>query len=225
MAVKYISYLRVSTDRQGKSGLGLEAQRKQVNDFITSCGGILESEFIEIESGKKNDRPELCKAIRQSQLTGYKLIIAKLDRLSRSLHYITSLAESKIDFVVCDLPGCDQFTINLYGALAQREREMISQRTKSALQAAKLRGKTLGNPMNLDEVAAAKGRMLGVAARINKADEFAGKVIPIIVDYQQQGFSLNQIAKELNKKGVLTARGKSGAWTPTAVKNVLTRMA
>lgn len=148
---KYISYLRVSTDRQGKSGLGLEAQRKQVNDFIASCGGSLMSEFIEIESGKNNDRVELGKAIRQSQLTGCKLVIAKLDRLSRSLHYITSLSESKIDFIVCDLPGCDQFTINLYGALAQREREMISQRTKSALESAKARGKVLGNPQNLNE--------------------------------------------------------------------------
>jgi DNA invertase Pin-like site-specific DNA recombinase len=222
-AGKYISYLRVSTDRQGKSGLGLEAQRKQVSDFISCCGGSLDGEYIEVESGKNNDRAELRKAIRQSQLTGNKLVIAKLDRLSRSLHYITSLAESKIDFIVCDLPGCDQFTINLYGALAQREREMISQRTKAALQAAKARGKALGNPKNLNDVAAAKGRIAGVKVRKGKADDFAGKVIPIIAEYQEQGLSLNQIARKLNESGVLTARGKVGGWTPTAVKNALAR--
>ena len=223
-AGKYISYLRVSTDRQGKSGLGLEAQRKQVSDFIASNGGSLDGEYIEVESGKNNERAELGKAIRQSQLTGSKLVIAKLDRLSRSLHYITSLAESKIDFIVCDLPGCDQFTINLYGALAQREREMISQRTKSALQAAKARGLVLGNPKNLNDVAAAKGRIIGVEVRKGKADDFAGKVTPMITEYQEQGLSLNQIAKTLNEKGVLTARGKAGGWTPTAVKNALARV-
>lgn len=220
-AGKYISYLRVSTDKQGKSGLGLEAQRKQVADFISSCGGTLEKEFIEVESGKKDNRVELTKAIRQSQLTGGKLIIAKLDRLSRSLHYITSLAESKIDFVVCDLPGCDQFTINLYGALAQRERELISQRTKNSLHALKDRGVVLGNPKNLTVEHAAKGRVLGVAERKRKALLFAGKVAPIIYDFQGKGLSLNQIAYHLNQAEVLTSSGKVGSWTPTAVKNVL----
>jgi len=221
----YIAYYRVSTDKQGKSGLGLEAQKKQVHDFITSNNGELTAEYVEVESGKNNERPKLAKAIRQSQLTGNKLVIAKLDRLSRSLHYITSLAESKIDFVVCDLPGCDQFTINLYGALAQRERELISTRTKAALQAAKARGTTLGTPENLNKEAAAKGRALGVIARQKKADEFAEKVTPIIKDHVSEGLSLNQIARELNKANILTARGKAGSWTPTAVKNVLTRQA
>ncbi|MCP3176103.1 recombinase family protein [Desulfuromonas sp. KJ2020] len=221
----YIAYYRVSTDRQGKSGLGLDAQKKQVRDFISNGNGTLTAEYVEVESGKNNDRPELAKAIRQSQLTGNKLVIAKLDRLSRSLHYITSLAESKVDFIVCDLPGCDQFTINLYGALAQRERELISTRTKSALQASKARGKVLGSPQNLTEDAAAKGRVLGVEARKQKADEFAEKVAPIINGYINDGLSLNQIARELNKDNILTARGKAGSWTPTAVKNVLDRLA
>jgi DNA invertase Pin-like site-specific DNA recombinase len=221
---KYISYLRVSTDKQGKSGLGLEAQRKQVADFIASCGGSLDVEFIEVESGKNDNRLELGKAIRQSQLTGGKLIIAKLDRLSRSLHYITSLAESKIDFIVCDLPGCDQFTINLYGALAQRERELISIRTKNSLQALKERGVMLGSPKNLNQDSAAKGRVLGVVARKGKADIFASKVAPIIAEYQNEGLSLNKIAKKLNASGILSARNKVGAWTPTAVKNAIYRI-
>ncbi|PLY09624.1 MAG: resolvase [Desulfuromonas sp.] len=220
---RFTSYLRVSTDRQGKSGLGLEAQRKQVSDFISASGGVLDAEFIEVESGKNNNREELEKAIRHSQLTGSKLVIAKLDRLSRSLHYITSLAESKIEFVVCDLPGCDQFTINLYGAMAQREVELVSQRTKMALRAAKSKGKTLGNPQNLNASSAAKGRRLGVLARKEKAVSFAKKVTPKINELQSKGLSLNQIARELNESGILTARGKTGSWTPTAVKNVILR--
>lgn len=220
----YIAYYRVSTDKQGKSGLGLAAQQKQVHDFTSSNNGKISAEYIEVESAKHNDRPELAKAIRQSQLTGHKLIIAKLDRLSRSLHYITSLAESKIDFVVCDLPGCDQFTINLYGALAQRERELISTRTKLALQAAKARGVTLGTPQNLDEAAAAKGRTLGVIARQMKADEFAKNISPVIQGHLHNGMSLNQIARELNRTKILTPRGKTGSWTPTAVKNILKRL-
>jgi DNA invertase Pin-like site-specific DNA recombinase len=219
----YIAYFRVSTDQQGKSGLGLDAQKKQVNDFITANNGRLSGEFVEIESGKNNNRPELQSAIRQSQLTGHKLIIAKLDRLSRSLNYITSLAESKIDFVVCDLPGCDQFTINLYGALAQRERELISIRTKSALQAAKARGTVLGKPENLSLEAAATGRAAGRAARVATADLFAGKVRPMIEDLQSGGMSLNGIAKELNRMEILTASGKVGTWTATAVRNLLNR--
>lgn len=220
----YIAYYRVSTDKQGKSGLGLEAQQKQVHDFISSSNGNITAEYVEVESAKRNDRPELGKAIRQSQLTGHKLIIAKLDRLSRSLHYITSLAESKVDFVVCDLPGCDQFTINLYGALAQRERELISTRTKSALQAAKARGVILGMPQNLNAAAAAKGRTLGVQARQIKADKFAKNLSPIVHGYVEKGMSLNQIAKELNNANILTPRGKTGSWTPTTVKNVINRL-
>jgi DNA invertase Pin-like site-specific DNA recombinase len=108
--------------------------------------------------------------------------------------------------------------------MAQRERELIAIRTKSALQAAKARGVVLGNPKNLDEDSAAKGRVLGVAARKGIADVFAGKVTPIIADYQEQGLSLNQIAKKLNESGVLTARGKAGSWTPTAVKNAFSRV-
>jgi DNA invertase Pin-like site-specific DNA recombinase len=194
----YIAYYRVSTDKQGKSGLGMDAQKKQVHDFISSNSGRLTAEYTEVESGKKNDRPELAKAIRQSQLTGSKLVIAKLDRLSRSLHYITSLAESKVDFIVCDLPGCDQFTINLYGALAQRERELISSRTKAALQAAKARGKVLGSPQNLTEDAAAKGRVMGVEVRVKKADEFAEKVAPIIMSHDSEGDLLSKRISSLN---------------------------
>jgi DNA invertase Pin-like site-specific DNA recombinase len=221
--MNYIAYYRVSTDKQGKSGLGIDAQKKQVQDFITGCNGNLRGEYTEIESGKQNDRPELAKAIRQAQLTGSKLVIAKLDRLSRSLYYITSLAESRIDFVVCDLPGCDQFTINLYGALAQRERELISQRTKSALQAAKARGKKLGTnnlKPELVKVASEKGVKI-IKAR---ADEFASRVMPVISAMQEQGKGLREIARELTNLGVKTARGKE-EWTPSAVKNAINRAA
>ncbi|TLM67217.1 MAG: resolvase [Deltaproteobacteria bacterium] len=224
MSSGYVAYYRVSTDRQGKSGLGLDAQKKQVCDFISNSNGRLTGEFVEVESGRNNDRPELAKAIRQSQLTGSRLVIAKLDRLSRSLNYITSLAESRVDFVVCDLPGCDQFTINLYGALAQRERELISQRTKAALQAAKAKNVKLGTPENLTPEAARLGREEGVRARQRLADAFALNVAEVIKEYQSEGLSLNQIAREMNNRGILTARGKANAWTPTTVRNVLLRL-
>lgn len=218
--MRYVAYYRVSTQKQGKSGLGLDAQRKMVSDFIAGNGGELVSEFTEIESGKLDNRPELLAAMKQADLVGGKLLVGKLDRLSRDLHFITSLQKSRVDFVVCDLPGCDSFTINIYGALAQREREMISARTKAGLQAAKARGKKLGTnnlPPELQQEASAKG----VATIKQNANSFATKVITVIEGMLSQDKSLRAIARELDSLGVQTARG--GKWTPTAVKNVLAR--
>jgi DNA invertase Pin-like site-specific DNA recombinase len=218
--MRYVAYYRVSTQKQGKSGLGLDAQRKMVSDFIAGNGGELVSEFTEVESGKINTRPELLAAMKQADLVGGKLLVGKLDRLSRDLHFITSLQKSRVDFVVCDLPGCDSFTINIYGALAQREREMISARTKAGLQAAKARGQKLGTnnlPPELQQVASAKG----VTVIKQNADTFASKVITVIEGMLSQGKSLRAIARELNSLGVLTSRGKE--WTATAVKNVIER--
>lgn len=123
------------------------------------------------------------------------------------------------------MPAVNKFTIHILAAVAEHEREMISQHTKMALRAAKERGTTLGNPQNLNDIAAAKGRAMGVDSRKFKADEFASKVVPMIQELDCQGFSLNQIAKESNHRNILTARGKVGAWTPTAVKNAITRVA
>lgn len=218
--MRYIAYYRVSTQKQGRSGLGLEAQRRMVSDFIAVNGGELVAEFTEVESGKRDDRPELLAAMKKADLVGARLLVGKLDRLSRDLHFITSLQKSKVDFVVCDLPGCDSFTINIYGALAQREREMISARTKAGLAAAQARGVTLGTN-NLKPELVKEASIKGVKVIKQNADKFAAKVLPLILTMQKDDKSLRAIANELDSLGVQTARG--GRWTPTAVKNVLAR--
>ncbi len=159
--------------------------------------------------------------MRQADLVGGKLLVGKLDRLSRDLHFITSLQKSKVEFTVCDLPGCDSFTINIYGALAQREREMISARTKAGLKAAKARGVSLGTN-NLKPELVREASAKGVAVVKQKADAFADKVLPTIQALYAQHGSLRKVAVELDRLGVHTARGKQ--WTPTAVRNVINRL-
>jgi DNA invertase Pin-like site-specific DNA recombinase len=218
--MKYVAYYRVSTQKQGKSGLGLEAQQKMVNDFVTANGGEIVREFTEVESGKNSDRPELIQAMKHASLIGGRLLVGKLDRLSRDLNFITSLQKNRVDFVVSDLPGCDSFTINIYGALAQREREMISSRTKAGLAAAKARGIKLGtNNLNMELVKEAGAK--GVESIKQNADDFAIKVTPIIQAMKDQGKSYRAIAAELDKLEVKTARG--GKWTARAVINVIER--
>lgn len=222
---KFISYCRVSTAKQGNSGLGLEAQRETIRQYLNGGDWQLIGEFVEVESGKNNDRPELAKALKDCQLTGATLLVAKLDRLSRDIHFITSLEKAGIEFIVCDFPTANRFTIHIFAALAQYERELISQRTKAALAAKKARGAVLGSPENLTEENRDKGRMQGRAAIQDRADRFARMVAPKILEYQDQGIeSLRGIASRLNQDHVLTARGKAGTWTPTAVKNLVDRM-
>lgn len=218
--MKYVAYYRVSTQKQGKSGLGLEAQKKMVTDFVAINGGEIVAEYTEIESGKHDSRPELMSAMKHASLVGGRLLVGKLDRLSRDLHFITSLQKSRVDFVVSDLPGCDSFTINIYGSLAQREREMIASRTKAGLAAAKARGVKLGTN-NLKPELVKDASAKGVQVRQQNADDFAARVKPTIEALIAQGKSLRGVAAELDKLGVKTARG--GVWTPTAVKNVLAR--
>lgn len=218
--MKFIAYYRVSSKKQGRSGLGLEAQQKLVQDFAKANGGEIVQEYTEIESGKVDDRPQLLDAIKHATLIGGKLLVGKLDRISRDLHFITSLQKSHVDFVVADMPNCDSFTIHIYGALGQRERELISSRTKAALAAAKARGVMLGTN-NLDPSKAAEYSKLGVEAVRVMADEYAAKVKPTIAGLQGQGLSLRGVATELNRLGVKTPRGKD--WTATAVKNAMAR--
>lgn len=218
--MRYVAYYRVSTQKQGKSGLGLEAQKKMVADYLASNGGRLVAEYTEIESGKLDDRPELIAAMKHADMVKARLLVGKLDRLSRDLHFITSLQKSKVDFAVCDLPGCDSFTINIYGALAQREREMISARTKAGLQAAKAKGKKLGTN-NLKPEMVQEASAKGVAAIKEEADKFTKKVFPLIQGMQIQGTSLREIARKLDELNVRTARG--GRWTAATVRNVIIR--
>ena len=141
---KFVSYLRVSTARQGRSGLGLEAQRQAVEDFLNGGNWQLVKEFVEVESGKKADRPQLAKAFQLCRLIGAKLVIAKLDRLSRDAHFLLGLEKAGVDFVAADMPQANRLTIGIMAVMAQHEREMISERTKAALAAAKRRGVKLG---------------------------------------------------------------------------------
>jgi DNA invertase Pin-like site-specific DNA recombinase len=221
---KFVSYCRVSTAKQGASGLGLEAQQETIRQYLNGGEWELIKEFVEVESGKNNDRPELAKALKRCQLTGATLLVAKLDRLSRDIHFITSLEKAGIEFTVCDFPTANKFTIHIFAALAQYERELISQRTKAALGAKKARGAVLGKPENLTRAAADQGREKGRKAKLAKADQFAVQVGPTVQEYRTQGMSLNSIATKLNAESILTASGKQGTWTPTAVKNLLARL-
>jgi DNA invertase Pin-like site-specific DNA recombinase len=213
---RFIAYYRVSTDRQGKSGLGLDAQKKAVEDYLNGGPWQLVGEFTEIESGKRSDRPELEKALEACRRQKAKLVIAKLDRLSRNLAFIATLMESSVEFVAVDNPHASKLTVHILAAVAQHEREMISERTKAALQAAKARGKRLGNP-KLSK-AAARGTAAGKAA----ADQFAANVLPVIREIQASGVtSHNAIAAKLNERRVKTARG--GRWSHVQVGMILAR--
>ncbi len=212
----FITYLRVSTDRQGKSGLGLDAQRSAVLDFINGGAANLIAEFTETESGKRNDRPELAEALAVCKKDKAKLVIAKLDRLARNVAFISNLMESGVDFVAVDMPDANRLTVHILAAVAEHEREMISQRTRDALQAAKARGVKLGSPDP------GKGSAIGVAANKEKADRFAANVVPIIREIEASGVTSNLgIAKALNARGIPTARG--GQWYDSTVKNALAR--
>jgi DNA invertase Pin-like site-specific DNA recombinase len=219
---KFISYLRVSTTKQGQSGLGLEAQRKAVTNFLNGGNWTLLAEFVEVESGKKNDRPELNKALAHCKLTGATLVIAKLDRLSRNAHFLLGLQEAGVHFIAADMPTANELTVGIMALVAQEERKAISARTKAALAAAKERGVRLGCPNGAAHLRQ-YGNELGVEAVKRNADERAGKLADVIKEIQTKGItSLKGIADELNRMGVTTARG--GAWYASSVKNLLTRI-
>lgn len=220
---RYVAYLRVSTGKQGKSGLGLEAQRKIVRDTVGRNNWILLHEFIEVESGADDERKQLKLALEMAKRTGSKLLVATLSRLSRDLAFIANLMKTKTQFVCCDFPEANTFTIQILSAMAEYERKLVSERTKAALAARKARGKPIGNPKNLTKEHADKGRKLGNEARQQNADEFAQRVYPVIKGYIDEGLSLNEIARRFKRDGVLTATNKTN-WTPTAVKNVIKRI-
>jgi len=200
----YVAYLRVSTQKQGQSGLGLEAQRAAVQAFVQSTS--LLGEFVEVESGKKNQRPQLVAAIALAKAKGATLLIAKLDRLSRNAGFIFQLRDTGVDFVCCDMPDANTLTVGLFAVLAQHERELISQRTKAALAAKKARGAQLGTPANLTPTATQKGRDRNQAnARTNEHNDRAAAHILLL---REKGFNYSQIAEKLNALRFLTRTGK-----------------
>ena len=220
---KFVSYLRVSTARQGRSGLGLEAQRQAVTDYLDGGRWRLLGEHVEIESGKTDNRPQLAAALHQAKVTGATLIVAKLDRLSRDLAFLANLQKSGVHFLAADMPEANELTIHVMAALAQHERRMISERTRQALAAARRRGVKLGNPNGAAALLrAGKGNSHAVAAIKTQATERAQDVLIVIDDVRGAGAkTLQGIADELNAREIRTARG--GQWYPTTVRNILQR--
>ena len=217
MEGSFVSYLRVSTRRQGESGLGLEAQRQAVSAHTN--GGRLLAEYLEVESGKRNDRPQLLAALAHAQATGATLIIAKPNRLARNVHFISGLMEAGVDFVAADLPSANRLTINVLAAVAEHEREMISARTKAALAAAKARGVRLGNP-NGARALHGCGNAAALAALKASGATHRARVLAIIAAVRADGVtSLRAVAAELSRRGVLAARG--GQWRAVTVRAIL----
>ena len=202
---KYIAYYRVSTQKQGNSGLGIEAQKSALIKFINPSD-ILVQELIDIESGKKNNRPNLLKAIELCKKHEATLLIAKLDRLSRNAAFIFTLRDSQVKFKCCDMPDANSVTIGIMAVLAQDERERTSQRTKDALAELKRQGKKLGSPQNLDFVAKQKG--LEARRKNARENENNVKASAMIDALHRQGKSIYYITKELNRLGFKTRRGK-----------------
>jgi DNA invertase Pin-like site-specific DNA recombinase len=200
----YIAYYRVSTVKQGASGLGLDAQRHTVHQFVRA-GAIL-AEYTEVESGRNNNRIALDKAIAHAKETGAQLVIAKLDRLSRNVAFIFALKDSGVDFVCADMPDANTLTIGIFAAMAQHERELISERTKAALQAKKAQGFRLGSPQNLTYAAQKKGA--SVIATQSRANPHSKSMIGIIQHLHEQQMPIPRIADFLNKNGFRTVRGK-----------------
>lgn len=206
---KYAHYLRVSTDKQGIEGYGIDAQRAAVQKYTPAA------EFIEVESGKRKDRPELLKALDYCKKNKTVLVVAKLDRLARNVSFVSMLMESKVEFICADFPTANNLTIHILSAVAEHEASMIAARTKAGLQAAKTRGVPLGKTMSTDK--ASKGH----ATQTEIADRNALKVQTTINGLNASGMSLRSIAIELNTMGVVTPR--KAQWTAQAVKNALAR--
>ena len=233
---KFVAYYRVSTAKQGASGLGPDAQRQAVHEYLNGGAWDLIAEFEEVESGKRDDRPELARAMERCRLTGATLLIAKLDRLSRNVHFLSGLMEQGVEFVACDLPKANNLTVHIMAAVAEQEAKAISARTKAAMAAINARLKAgekykarrsgkavtrLGNPKGLK----VSRPDLGAAAVSAKARAFAAGVAPTIRQIRADGdaLSLAAIAARLNAMHIQSAAGKP--WTAMGVKRVLDRAA
>ena len=208
----FVAYYRVSTDRQGQSGLGLEAQRKSVGEHVGRAGGVIVAEFTEVESGKRSkNRPELLRALAMCRRIGAVLVIAKLDRLARNVHFVSGLMESGVEFLACDNPHANKLMVHILAAFAEHEREIIGERTKAALRAAKARGVRLGS---MGVVRAAENKA--------QADAFAASLAPILDDIRASGHTtVAAITRELNRLRVPTAI--EGRWHRATVRKVIER--
>jgi len=218
MGGSFVSYLRVSTDRQGRSGLGIEAQRAAVASYLAGFGAEPIAEFVEVESGKRVDRPELMRALAECRVRKATLVIAKLDRLARDAHFLLGLQRSDIAFTAADMPNANRLTVGIMAMVAEEERRAISERTKAALAAAKARGVKLGGrPESLKNTEL--GRQRGAEARRARAMGRAKDLAPVIDAIRAEGItSATGIAKALNERGIPTSRG--GKWQAVQVQRL-----
>ncbi len=215
---KMVFYLRVSTVKQGADGNGIQHQMTVVNRYAEANGGKIVGQFIEVESGGKTDseRPQLAAALEKCKKENAVLVCSKIDRLSRNAEFLLRLMNSRVEFVCCDIPNCDRFTISLFAILAEKEKNMISERTKNALKMVKARGIKLGNPN--PELSVIK---MNEGARKGRID-FKKVIIPIINEIKSTGIkTLQGVADCLNRRGISTRNGKQ--WYPTQIRNLLVR--
>lgn len=219
---RFVSYLRVSTEKQGRSGLGIEAQRKSVTDFLNGGQWSLINEVVEHESGKRADRPKLAEALRLCRLHNATLVIARLDRLSRDAAFLLNLQNAGVRFIAADMPEANEMVVGIMGIMAQAERKRISTNTKLALAAAKARGVKLGGDRGV--IPTAEAQTKGGAATKAKAVNRAADLLPVIADIRAAGATtLKAVADALNAKGIPTAKG--GTWSPVQVSRVEARVA
>lgn len=216
---KFVAYYRVSTQKQGAHGLGMDAQRETVRQFLSNSGELV-GEFVEVETGKGANalakRPQLAAALALCKKIGAKLLIAKLDRLARNVHFVSGLMESKVKFVACDMPEANDLTIHVMAAFAEHEAKRISQRTKEGLAAAKARGVVLGG-------VGAENLRRNVLERKAAALAYAEKLKPVLMGLKAQGLTQRKMVEALNKASIRTARG--GAWSLIQVQRTLARLA
>jgi len=218
---KFVAYYRVSTQRQGRSGLGLEAQQTALRDFLNGGDWRLVAEVTEVESGKRSGRPKLAEALKLCRLHGATLVIAKLDRLARNVAFISNLMESDVEFHAVDFPQANRLTVHILAAVAEHEAKAISERTKAALAAAKRRGVKLGGYRGTTMTNAMREAASEVVTK--RAQARAADLAPTIAELQAAGAtSLRAIAAGLNERGIPTARG-TGMWSATQVMRVLAR--
>jgi DNA invertase Pin-like site-specific DNA recombinase len=219
---RFVAYYRVSTDRQGRSGLGLDAQRDAVARHAAGTGGVVQAAFEEVESGRRSDRPQLARAMAECRLRRCVLLIAKLDRLARDAHFLLGLEKAGVEFIAADMPYANRLTIGVMALVAEEEARATSIRTKAALAAAKARGTRLGNP-NLrrgDAAGASQARATWSAI----ADTHAMEAAPYIIAARQAGATtLSQLAAALTARGVRTPRGHE-KWSPWQIRRVLDRV-
>lgn len=215
-----VAYYRVSTAKQGRSGLGLEAQQEAIRAHVSCDRDQLVAEFTEIESGRKANRPELARALAACRLHRATLVIAKLDRLARNVAFVSNLMESGVDFEACDFPQANRLTIHILAAVAEHEARMASERTKAALAAAKARGRTLGGFRG--HVATEAARALGRQMQRSRSAARSLDLLPVIATLRGRGvLGYAPMARSLNALAIPTPRGSR--WTATQVRRVLNR--